>query len=572
MTAEREFTLHDGTRAVLRGLPDGSEATLYWSASESSVPNAIKAHARRARDLLATLAQHAGGRLRVADVDPQPDSDQEAEALNQGLRRVPMTSGDHFFLGVTIRSGDRVARIPYLDPRRERLMEYDLAVALQGLSRAEQAKIGVLSPLLPPSIAERRPEGLSFMAELKRAYDVAVIPPFSETLPEGLDALLLIDATVLRSEMLYAIDQFVMRGGSVVALLDPFLRFKPASNAVNPAPSEEINDLSDLLLRYGIRYQGEAVVGDRRLAAPVADPQQARLSFPYWLRLGDEQLSEAHATTADLNEVFLVEPGHLTLEQDTAAVALVATTEDSGTAPRDGYAEQVPQDLARSFASDDRVRLLAAAVEGPFTSAYPEAPDGVQDWRGQSTGNPVVLAVADVDWVFDPFSLQTAVLGEETITRPLNDNLAFLLNLVEFASGDASLIAIRSRGQLQRPFTRVARMFQEAETRYRDKEVAFAEQAAALEARIGEILEVSGAGSVDDLPEAARADLRAHYDDLVQVRRAIGGVRHQIRSAVDRLGRRIVVANLLAGPLLVAALALVVMLRRDRRHRRLPSA
>lgn len=568
LTAEREFTLHQGSQAVLADLPEGTEVTLYWSASESSVPNAIKAHARRARDLLGTMAARTRGRMTVLEIDPQPDSDQEVEALTHGLRRVPMSSGDSFFLGLTVRHGERRGSLAYLDLRRERLLEYDLAVALQGLTRSRLPRIGVISPLLPPSIAARRPEGLSFMEELKRAYDIAVIPHFSETLPPDLDALLLIDATILRSELLFAVDQFVMGGGGVIAMLDPFLRFKPASNAVNPSPSDEINDLSDLLLRYGLRYQGEAIVGDGSLASPVADQQQARLSFPYWLRLRDEQLAEAHATTADLNEVFLVEPGHFALEDSDRAVALVTTTADSGLRDRTGYGEQTPQVLARSFQADNTPRVLAAALRGPFASAYDNAPEGSQDVLERSTGNPVVLAVADVDWLFDPFSLQSSVLGDQTVTRPLNDNLAFLLNLVEFASGDPGLIAIRSRGRLQRPFTRVARMFKDAEARYRDREVEFADKAAGLESRIAEILELSGARSVDDLPSALRDELKAHYDDLVTVRRAIGTVRHQIRRDIDALGRKVALLNLLAGPVLVVMFAILVAWRRRRRARR----
>ena len=135
LTAEREFTLHDGTVEILNRLPEGTEATLYWSASESSVPTAIKSHARRARTLLRTLADRSSGRLLIREIDPQPDSDEEIEAQRGGLRPVPMSSGDRFFLGLTAEQGGRTASIGYLDTRRERLLEYDLALALNNLGR-----------------------------------------------------------------------------------------------------------------------------------------------------------------------------------------------------------------------------------------------------------------------------------------------------------------------------------------------------------------------------------------------------------------------------------------------------
>ena len=111
--------------------------------------------------------------------------------------------------------------------------------------------------------------------------------------------------------MLYAIDQFVMRGGSLIVLLDPYLRFDGASNELTLQPSKQINDISDLLLQYGIRYHGENIIGDRQLASPVGNEQQQQLSYPYWLRIDKSFLNAAHPVSASLNEVFFAEAGEL---------------------------------------------------------------------------------------------------------------------------------------------------------------------------------------------------------------------------------------------------------------------
>ena len=566
LTAEREFTLHGGTLEILERLPEGSEATLYWSAGEGSVPAAIKSHARRVRNLLETLSDRSDGRLLFREIDPRPDSDQEIEAQSGGLRPVPMSSGDRFYLGLTVAQGGRATSIPYLDPRRERLFEYDLAVALNNLTRERPPRVGVISPLLPSSVAAGRREGLSFIEELKRAYDIAVIPHFKETLPQGLDALLVIDATILRAELLYEIDQFVMGGGGLVIMIDPFLRFNRASNAVNPSPDGEVNDISDLLLRYGVRYTGEVVVGDATLASPVADRDGAQMSFPFWMRIGKDGLSDAHPATADLNEVFFVDPGALDLVEPERAVALVTTTGESAGYPRADYGGKSPRELAAGFAPDGRTRILAAALRGPFASAFGPGPQGEAraDHRATSDGEPLVFAVADVDWLFDPFALQQAEVSGRTVVRPLNDNLSLLLNMVEYASGDPALVAIRSRGRLQRPFTRVAELFKRAEGELRKEETALTQKGAELETRITEAVRASGATDLEGLPADLRDDLRALYEELVGVRRDLREVRRRIRSDIERLGRRVMVVNLLAGPLLVIALAVFLRWRRGR--------
>ena len=565
LTAEHEFTLHGGSIEILNRLPEGTEVTLYWSAGEGSVPTAIKSHARRVRGLLETLAGHSAGRLSIREIDPRPDSDEELEAQGAGLRRVPMSSGDNFYLGLTVAQGGRGTAISYLDPRRQRLLEYDVVLALNNLSRERPPRVGVISPLLPSSVAAGRREGLTFMEELKRAYDIAVIPHFKDSLPDGLDALLVIDATILRSELLYEIDQFVMAGGGLLVMIDPFLRFNRASNTVNPSPSAEINDISDLLASYGLRYAGDAVVGDAALASPVAADDQTQMSFPYWMRIGPDGLSDAHPATADLNEVFFVEPGAFELVAPEAALALVTTTDKSGGQPRADYGDKLPRELTVTFAPDGRRRVLAAALKGPFASAFGTGPgNAAATHRAESIAASRIFAVADVDWLFDPFALQQAEVGGRAIVRPLNDNLPLLLNMVEYASGDPALVAIRSRGRLQRPFTRVAAMFKRAEARLRGEEAALARKGGELEARLAEAVQASGATSADQLPAAVREDLKAIYQQLVEVRRDLRGIRHQIRRDIDRLGRSISIFNLLAGPFLVLALALTVRWWRSR--------
>lgn len=566
LTAEKEFTLHQGTLTVLERLPEGVEIDLYWSESEPAVPASIKSHARRVRDHLRTIAARSGGRVTVRERDPKPDSEDELRALAAGLRRVPMSSGDSFFLGAGFRHKKRLGRIPYFDIRRDRLVDYDVALALNGLTKPRTPKVGILSPLLQSRHATETREGLTFVSQLRQAYDLAVIPHFTSKLPDDLDVLILIDASILQRELIYQIDQFVMGGGSLIVMMDPRLRFHPASDVVNPEPSEEINDISDVLSRYGVAYQGKNVVGDLRLASFVVDREQRRLSYPYWLRVRRETLSDAHPVTADLNEVFFAEPGALRITAPDRALALVTTTEKAGVHERKDLARKQPGELAGAFKPDGGKRAIAVALGGPFASAFDVPPDKAPraDHRARSTGTPSVFVLADVDWIFDPFSLQKAEVGDRVMVRPLNDNLTFLLNMVEYAGGDPALIGIRSRGRLQRPFTRVADLFKAAQAQYRDKEAELVQRISKVEAEIAKIPDAAGVARIDQLPENVQAQIRKLRKDLLPARRELREIRLKSREQVDRLGRGLTVLNLLAGPLLVLAFAGLVALGRRR--------
>lgn len=572
-TAENEHSLHAGTKDILAALPDGITANFYWSASEPTAPAAIKSHARRIRNLLDNMAVYSGGRIRLREIDPQPDSDHELQALSSGVQRVPMSSGDHFYLGLVVTYAGKAGSIPYFDLARDRFLEYDIALSLNGLARKSTPKIGVISPLLPSSAAVGQTEGMSFMSELKRSYDIAVIPYFKPEIPAGLSALVVIDASILRREMLYAIDQFVMAGGSLVVMVDPHVRFNRGSDTVNPGPSDEVNDISDLLSKWGVRYMRDIVVGDARGASPVADSQETRLSFPYWIRVRKDGLSPNHPVSASLNEVSMIEPGALENTAPERVMALVSTSSRSGVQPRQGYRGRSPRELAAAFKADGKVRDIALAIGPPFASAFGAAfkPTETEPVSGRhlkrSTGRPTVFVVSDVDWVFDPFSLQRVNLGDRVVVRPLNDNLTFLLNLVEFAAGESALTGIRSRGRLHRPFTRVQRLFETAQDRYRQEEAALSGKVAQLENAMKSAMRSAGKFSPETLPRSMRTEIERFRRDLVDARQRLRDVRRLIRTEVETLGRQLTILNLLAGPALVAAFWLGVTVVRRRGQR-----
>lgn len=570
-TAENEHSLHAGTQDILGRLPDGIAMDFYWSAGEPTVPVSIKTHARRIRKLLENMVAHSGGRIRLREIDPKPDSDRELRALSSGVRRIPMSSGDHFYLGLVVSHGKKIGSIPYFDLVRDRFLEYDIAVSLNGLAREKTPKIGIISPLLPSSAAVGQRQGMSFLAELKRSYDIAVIPFFKPVIPAGLSSLVIIDASVLRREMLYAIDQFVMGGGSLVVMVDPHVRFNSGSNSVNPSPSDEVDDITDLLLKWGVRYLHEDVVGDARGASPVADSNETRLSFPYWIRIRKSGLSSDHPVSASLNEVFMVDPGALESTRPERVTALVSTSTDSGVQPRQGYSGRSPRELATAFKPDGKVRDIALAINPPFKSAFGASYKPLDNrlapakHRTHSIGRPTVFVISDVDWVYDPFSLQRVDLGGQTVVRPLNDNLTFFLNLVEYVAGETALTEIRSRGRLHRPFTRVQDLFQKAQNRFRQEEGALAEKVGKLENKMAAVMRSAGDFMPETLPQSLRKEIEHFRHDLVTARQRLRDVRRLIRAEVEALGRQLTVFNMLSGPIMAAALWLGIAVVRRRR-------
>jgi len=364
-----------------------------------------------------------------------------------------------------------------------------------------------------------------------------------------------------------------MKGGSLIVMVDPFLRFKRGSNVVNPAPSTEINDISDLLKNWGVRYLHNQIVGDARAASSVQDRNKAQINFPFWMRIRRSGLGSNHPASASLNEVFMVEPGALEFKPSKKVIPLVFTSSQSGTQPRKNYGKRTPGELAGSFQSDNKIRNIAAAIHSPFISSFLKAPDSVHKnlsnpkHLNQSTGQPVVYAVADVDWLFDPFSLQSLNISGRTIVRPLNDNLSFLLNLVEHATGNDDLSMIRSRGRLQRPFTRVQALFQRVNEEFRVKENILSTKVKKIEEEMGSSLKVAEETAMGKHSNSAIQEIKAFRRELVDTRLRLREVRRLIRTEVEFLGTVISLINIVSGPSLVLMVWTLTFFYRRRARR-----
>lgn len=571
LTVNRAYSLHSETLAVVRDLPPGTTVDLYWSAEESRVPAAIRAYAQRITTILQTLAARSGGKLTLRHHDPRPDSDAEFAALSSGVRRVPLSSGDQFYLGAVFKQGERLGRIAYFDARREQLLEYDIALALANLARARTPRIGLISPLLAPSNTKEPREGLALLEELKQTADIAIIPYFADGLPDGLDAVVVIGATILKREMLYSIDQHVMHGKGLVVLIDPHARFSNVTELVVPQPSTDVDDISDLLLKYGLRFDPDKIVGDSQLASLVVGGNERHISYPFWPRLGPGQLARGHAVTTNLNEVMFAEPGSFEILAPDHVTALASTTTASGHASRQDAKAKAADLLAAEFRSAGTVRTLAAAIHSVLDSAFKTAPTRSTNnagHRARSSGTPAVMAVADIDFLFDPVALQNVTQGNTSRARPINDNMAFFFNMIEYAAGDPRLLAIRSRSSPPRSFTRVAAMLGLAQERHRVEEQRLLATIGKIEGDVRKIVEVAGAKDVAGLPKPIQERIGNLLKGLEPYRRELRRIRAGMREDVERLGTRLTMLNLASGPAYAGAFAAFLIWRRRLRAAR----
>jgi ABC-type uncharacterized transport system involved in gliding motility auxiliary subunit len=389
----------------------------------------------------------------------------------------------------------------------------------------------------------------------------------------------------------YAIDQFVMRGGRLLLLLDPHSE----AQAFRPDPrgrpqTETASDLPRLLEAWGIAYDKDRVAGDLRGAFRVrANPQDRVQAVDYvaWFAAsGPGQIARGDVVTGELNQVAFGSTGFIA-RRDGATVEftpLVTTsTEAAAIDAAQVRADPNPSAILAAFRPGGQALTLAARVRGQLASAFPdgppapaegeEAPTRTQPHRARSEGNANLVIVADSDILEDRFWVRVQDFFGQQVAQPTADNGAFVINTLDNLAGSDALIGLRSRGESRRPFELVEAMRRTAEAEFRSREQALTQKLEETERKLRELRQGGATAAERGRAEAVlTAEQRAAIDearrDIVQTRQELRGVQRDLRREIEALERTVKIAAIVAVPVLVAIVAVLLGLWRVRRRAR----
>ena len=594
LTENNLFTLSEGTKKIVSGLDQKIRLRFYFSEKLATEYPGLSDYGKRVREMLEEYEAHSKGKLELLVYEPEAFSEEEDEAMAYGLKAPPVNAaGDKLFFGlVGTNSVDDVELVPFFDPQREEFLEYDVSELVSNLSRYEKKVVGVLSSL-PISGGMSMPgqppqPGWFVMEQLERSFEMRQLDPGSTTeIPDDVGVLLIVHPKGFAPELLYAIDQFVMGGGKVVAFVDPLCENDQSTPpGGNPMMAQRNSDLGPLLESWGLELVERKLAGDRQHAMLVNGPQ-GPVEYVIYLDLRDEALSSEDVVTGDLQLVRLTSSGVLQplAEATTTVEPLLQTSNESQQI--DSMNVQFgpdPERLLNEFLPSGAPMTLAARVSGPAKSAYPDgnpsepaeepeeaepseaedtseesAEEEASDHLAESNGPIQVIVAADADMLSDAVWVQIANFLGTRIGSPTADNGSFLINAIENLTGNADLISLRSRGSFSRPFTRKRELARQADERFRAKEQELEARLQETEREINELQQQKDAGSVMILSPEQQEALERFEQDRLQVRKELRKVRHDLRKDIESLGMRLKFANIGLVPLLIAVAGLALM-------------
>jgi ABC-type uncharacterized transport system involved in gliding motility auxiliary subunit len=574
-TENKVYTLSEGTRAIVKELQAPVIIRYYASRSASYMPEDLKLHMRRVDDLLKEYATLSGGTLRVQHLDPQPDTDAEDAANLDGVQGQRIDD-ENLFFGLAVSCLDQTRVIPFLNPQDETMLEYQLSKAIAEVSATRKPVVGVMSALelggSPAMMMGQRPAApWVIYQQLKQSFEVRDLGMEPGAIdPKEVKVLLLLHPANITPAAEFAIDQYVLQGGTVVACLDAYsitAQMSGGGNSMAGGIVSSLSTLPTLLGAWGVKFESNEVVADSTYATVVSGNRKgvAVLTLP---KAAMPQKDDV--ITRDLDSVTLFLPGGFTKANDTglSVTSLLKTTNQAALVDS-RRASQLDPRLETSMQRKGEAYDLVLALSGTFKTAFPNGKPASQKAGEAKPAEPAktdslkqgaapghVFLIADVDAFHDNFAYAVQRFGNAQVASPMNGNSSLLLNILDQAAGSQHLIGARSRAATRRPFT----VIQEMEAKFNEKvgsEIAqFQKKQEEAQQKLSELQSQKTRGTELHLSPEQEAEIVQLRKQQVEASRAVRNLEKDLKRQKDDLSGRITLLNVAAMPVLVTLFAI----------------
>ena len=606
LTEDNRYTLSEGTRAILSELKDPVTINYYVTRDVDGTPSAYKRHIPRVDSFLRQVEGLANDKnITLNFIDPEPNTDEEDAALLDQVQQIPVTQDDKFLFGASISSLDKKTVIPFFAPSQETQLEFQLISAIAEVSRRETPVVGLISAHNLASGGQTN-RGWLFYQLLQRSYDVANLgmmpiealrteyerrkwgdaPDYLD--PEKIKVLLVIHPAGITPQTEFILDQYILRGGTVIACVDPLslvaqqsgrpqIPGMPPQGGTPPSSS-----LPKLFKKHNIGFKESQVVIDR-IYAPSNNPRILLLNEESMTAKDDISLSEIKNLAFLMSGGFTGEngnpmgPGLEVRKLVESSYKYTFVTDQTLNSP--DAANQLRFALGSRREGNEK-QTYVALLSGTFTTAFPEgdpsAKEGSdeneteEDEKEKTTAEALTTGIkagnlylfSDSDFLYDGMAYNARRMFNTQVVEPITNNGAFMFNILDQAVGSEHLVGARARAEVYRPFTVLKELEAESERKSKENLDKLQAKEERIEKEFQQIRsQMSSAQEAQMSPE-----LQAKRDEYIKNKVQIQKDRREEKKAhqgrVDLLKANIFWSNILYMPLGVIVIGLFVFVWR----------
>ncbi len=466
LTQDKEFTISKATREILSNLDDVVTIKVYFS---KKLPPNLAMLRRNIDDVLREYQAYSHGKVRVEYIDPSEKPEEEQKLRFLGIPQVQLNVLEkdqlqviNGYMGLAILYADRHQSIPVVQDVYT--LEYDLTAGILQVLSTQKRVVGYLTGIGEPELS-RDFEPLGRL--LAQTYEVRPVELDGgrQSVPPEINTLLIARPTSVSERIQWQIDQYIMRGGRALFLVDP-LKLDEQMGLANPIPLA--SGLDEMLSHYGVRVD-RAMVQDRICENAGFSQGYLRysVSYPAWPKVAGNQLSLESPITSRLEALVL--PWCSPLEvlvpkasgKDTTAAGprapqtdvratILAQSSPAAWLQRGRYDLNPPNPFQMQQApKEGQTYPLAVALVGRFRSYFDgrPAPAAQGDTLGAAPSTPAIGMSPETQVIV----IGNSQFASGSFLSMFPGNQEFILNTVDWMTLGDKLISIRSRGAVDRP-------------------------------------------------------------------------------------------------------------------------
>lgn len=580
LTESNLYSLAPGTERIVSSLAEPVNLYFFFSQEASAQSPQLRAYAQRVRELLEEMSQHSKGKLRLSVIDPKPFSEDEDRAGEFGLSPVPLTAGGepvYFGLAGT-NSTDGREIIGLFQPDKEEFLEYDVASLIYRLSNAKRATVGLMSSLPVDAqfdqMSGQMNPGWASIQQLRETLELRSLQPDGNDIPADIGVLMVVHPKELSPQAQYAIDQFVMRGGKLIAFIDPQAENDNAGAQPGMPPmGGRSSTLGPLLDTWGVQFDPTQVVGDRELGLTVSlrqgEPPSQHIAI---IGFNRSSMNPKDVTVSALDTINVMTAGALS-KKEGATIEFEPLIQSSTNAALLPAAKLMflpdSGSLLDGFKATGERYTIAARIHGKLKSAFPNGKPDAEGAAGQhlteSKEDANVILVADTDLLADPLWVRTQNVFGQRFAVAWANNGDFLANSVDNLAGSADLISVRGRQSFFRPFTKVEELRRQAGDQLRAQEKELDQELKDTEEKLSALEAGRGNQASMSLSPEQEAELERFQQERVRIRKELRDTQRSLNVEIEKLGTRLAFINIALVPLLLTIAAIALWFIRRRR-------
>lgn len=568
LTENQVYSLSQGSKQVLKEIDEPINLYFFFSDKASKNMTSLRNYANRVESLLTEYENLADGKLRLQVIDPQAFSEQEDQADQFGLTAANIgVAGEAIYMGLAATNAlDEQKVIAFFDPQKEGFLEYEISKLIYQLSEPEPVNVTLITDLAikggqNPMTGQFDPPW-TFLTQLEQLYKVEQLGSEGTSVPDDTDVLLLVHPKDYSDALLFAIDQYALSGGKILAFLDSHNESDQIAMMAGPMPSGNSSNLPRLLNAWGVNFNSDNVLLDAMAGLDIRTQVGGVVRHFGFVGFTADQLDREDVLTSNLEVINGASFGvfNQIADSETTWLPLIQSTQNSDLMDTGTYAmTQDPEELAKAYQSDNQAYVLAARLSGQAKSIFEQVPEGVEQTEiVTSTDNLNVVLVGDTDMLADRFWVQQSNFFGQTISTPFANNGDFMTNAVENLGGSDALISIRSRGIFSRSFSRVDELTVIAEQKFRDQEQLLQQQLEETEEQLIQLQNQQVEGGALVISPEQQLAIDEFMQKKVTIRKSLRDVRHQLDKDIESLGNWLKLVNIALAPfILILLLALL---------------